>query len=90
MTTPDRKAALEALNRLIGIDFDFVPFEADKFVREHYAALRAALSTPAPEVVTVEELARSLVIAFAVDATPKEIAENIYRNFPHGVIIKKG
>lgn len=50
--------------------------------------IKAALSH-APEVVTVEEFARGMVIAIAADLTPKEIAESLQKNYPHGLTIIK-
>jgi len=54
------------------------------FVQNFHAAL-----SHAPEVVTVDEFARGMVIAIAADLTPKEIAESLQKNYPHGLIIKR-
>lgn len=37
------KEALEALDYLVSIDWDFDPDEADTFVRRHHTAIRSAL-----------------------------------------------
>jgi hypothetical protein len=91
VTDQERAAALEAFNSITDINpvnWRAVNAECAKFVETHYATIRAILTEPRPETVTVEEIAERLGVFPYYKEDFCETMSNVGDKFPNGLKIK--